>query len=156
VIVELDAFDLMEITLLAERVASVRKVLPSKKERILTDSSFEGHVIGFTGEVSVCKYFGLRHPHTLNSGGDGGAEFSYKGRSIQVKCRPFTSPFTDLIFATKEYFSADVTIMTKMLSPTTVDILGCISRSKARCNASLGLPFNIASLYFKRILSAII
>ena len=129
-IVNLNSFDLAEVLLLAERVSSVREAVKSNKEIVLSSSSFEGLYIGFMGEIAVCRAFGIEHPHTLKKGGDGGSEFVYNGRTIQVKCRAHTTDKEDLIFKTRDDFSADVTVMTKMASPTTVKILGCISKTK--------------------------
>jgi hypothetical protein len=127
--VNLDAFDLMEAVLIAERIHAIRSVSPSSKERILTASPFEGDYIGAVGEVAVCRYLNIQHPRQIRLGGDGGSDLSFNGWALQVKCTPTQVQVPSLIFKEHDLFSAEVAILTRMKSPTLVELWGCCSKA---------------------------
>ena len=132
VMVSLDAFDLLEAALVAERIAVIRSVLKSTKEFVDGVSSFERHYIGALGEVAVCKHFGVRHPRAVVSGGDNGVDLVINGWKAQIKCRTYLGKDPEIIFKTLDYFKADVCIATKLESATKIAIVGCISRTRFR------------------------
>jgi len=127
--VTLTAFDLAEALLIAERIHAIRTVLPSDKERVLTASSFEGDYVGALGEVAVAKYFGIPHRHGIAAGGDGGVDHTMFDWKVQVKCTPTQVPVPSLIFKDHDLFSADIAILTRIKSPTIVELWGCCSKA---------------------------
>ena len=126
----LNAFDLAEVLLVAERIHAIRSVAKSSKEFNDGVSSFERHYIGAMAEIAVCKYFNVQHPHDIALGGDGGIDLLLNGWKAQVKCRTFTGKNPELIFRSLDYFKAEVAIATRWASPTSIEMLGCITQRK--------------------------
>lgn len=134
-IVLLDAFDLSEALLVAERIHAIRSVLKSSKEFNDGVLSFERHYIGALAEIAVAKYFCIKHDHNIVSGGDGGVDMVIGGWKTQVKCRTFNGKKPELIFRSLDYFHADVTIATRLESPVAIEIMGCITKAKFKKTA---------------------
>lgn len=128
--VELSAFDIQEALMIAERVHAIRSVAHSSKERVLTASPFEGDYMGAIGEIAVCRHFGIQHHRHVELGGDGGDDLNINGWRVQVKCTGFQGNNPSMIMKTKEMFSSQVAILTRIKSPTTVELVGCCTRER--------------------------
>lgn len=129
--VKLDAFDLSEALLIAERRNAIRTVNHSTKQFDDGTGSFERNYLGAIGEVAFAKYFELPPNRFIASGGDGGVDYTMLERTIQVKCGSvFHGNKPDLIFRTRDYFQADIAVLTRVVNPVTVELVGCISKAR--------------------------
>ena len=86
--------------------------------------NYEAHIIGMYGEMAVALDLNLEIDNDIYLKGDNGVDFTYKGRTIDVKT---TTKNEDqlLTFKRKDKFIADIAILCEIVSPNCVNILSC-------------------------------
>ena len=111
-----------------KQIQAIRNQVVNK--RISDKTDYNIFYVGMLGEIAISKYLGIPLNPEVLVGGDGGIDMYYKGQSIQVKTRTFTTPPIYLMYKTKEELVADWSVMCTVQSPTTVGIRGFISKTK--------------------------
>ena len=89
-------------------------------------TQYEKHIIGAYGEYAVALDLGLDIDRDLYYKGDGGIDFEFKGKTIDVKTTSGKSQL--LTFKRKDKFQADIAILAQIISPNCVKLLSCTSR----------------------------
>jgi hypothetical protein len=130
-IINLTAFDLQYITMFAERQHAVKIATgATTKKHDKAKSEFELHYIGAMGEYAVSKHTGVPMNEDVHIGGDDGVDFVINGWECHVKTFTYTGPEPEFFIDSLDSFTAGVGIGTRVLSPTRVEITGCISRNR--------------------------
>jgi hypothetical protein len=128
-IVELTAFDLLEIALFAERQHSVKVATGAvSKKYDTTKSEYELHYVGAMAEYAVAQYFGVPMDRSVHRGGDNGTDVVINGWRCEIKANTYTGRNYQAFIDGMHVFRADVLISVQILSPTKVRLVGCISR----------------------------
>lgn len=154
-IIELTAFDLQYIAMFAERQSVVKIATnATSKKHDRAKSEFELHYIGAMGEYAVSKYSGVPMNEDVHIGGDDGVDFVINGWECHVKTFTYTGREPEFFVDNIDKFTATIGIGTRILSPTRVEIIGCISKTKFEQYATIKnygygnrllVPFNFLS-----------
>ena len=130
-IIDLTGFDLQYIAMFAERQHAVKVATSAtSKKHDESKSEFELHYIGAMGEYAVSKEHGAPMDERVHLGGDDGVDFVINGYECHVKTFTYTGPNPEFFIDDIDCFTAEIGIGTRVLSPTRVEISGCISRKR--------------------------
>ena len=127
--VEFDAFDLVEITLFAERIHVVKMATKAKSNKYAKDKSeFELTYVGAMAEKAVSKAYNVPMNRAVHIGGDNGTDVVINGYRCEIKGTTFTGPDPHIFIDGMHVFKADVLISVQILSPVKARIIGFINR----------------------------
>lgn len=130
-IVEFNSFDLLEISMFAERQHAVKVATGAQTKKYdKNKSEFELHYIGAMAEFAVSKICKVPMDRRVHMGGDNGTDLQINGWSCEIKAHTYTGKNYQLFIDGMHVFNADVLISVQILSPVKVRIVGCISRKK--------------------------
>lgn len=129
-IYEFDAFDLLEITLFAERQHSFKVATNATTQRFdKNKTEFELHYIGAMAEKCVSTVWSVPMDRTIHLGGDNGTDVTINNWTCEIKAHAYTGPGLEFFITDMSRFKADVLIGVQILSPVRVKLVGCISRA---------------------------
>jgi len=133
-IVDFTAFDLQYVAMFAERQHAVKVATSAEsKKHDEAKSEFELHYIGAMGEYAVCKEYGwagAKMDERVHRGGDDGVDCTIGGWDCHVKAFTYTGPAPEFFIDDITRFTAPIGIGTRIISPTRVEITGCISKER--------------------------
>lgn len=135
-IIDLNGFDLQYVAMVAERRHVVKMATRAKSNKYDdTKGEFELHYVGAMGEFGVSKDQGVPMDERVHRGGDDGVDFVINGYECHVKTLTYTGPNPEFFVNDMDHFTARVGIGARILSPTRVEVIGCISRKTFAKNA---------------------
>jgi len=128
-IVTFNAFDLLQVAMIAERIHCVKRTLNVNSVKCdLSQTEFELDYIGAMGEYAISKYFSSPINYEIHPGGDNGIDICINGFACQIKTAARNYKKSYLYFNDMDCFCAPVAIYAKVISPIKVELVGCISR----------------------------
>lgn len=130
-IVELDAFDLQEVALVAAQrlvVKEANNITSLKFDQ--GQSEFEIHYVGALGEKAVAKFYGSAVDHETYMVRDDGIDMTINRFTTQIKTTTFGGGDPFFFMNSMDCFTAEIGIGVQYLSPIRLRIGGIISRKK--------------------------
>lgn len=129
IVVDLDAFDLSMILMMAERKNCVKEAFGTASKKHNDDrSEFEIHYIGSMGEWAVKKSTGCKLSRKVTVRGDPGPDTHIGEVSVQIKARMYTGKNLEFFVDSMDDFNADVLVGVQIVSPTRAVIVGYINK----------------------------
>jgi len=131
-IVEFDAFDLINIAMYAERFHCVKVAnqVPDVKKITTRYSSFAPHYLGAMGEFALRKGLGCSLDMTVTKLGSDIPDTIIKGWTAQIKTITYVGRDAEIPINSMEHFNAEILVGVKILNPLTCCILGYIHKGK--------------------------
>ena len=125
-----DAFDLMRVAFLAERIYAVKLATKAKTYRVDRQNTEFGLIYtGIMGEYAAYKFYNIPYDPEAFLGGDNGVDIVVDDTECHIKTSTFTG-INNLKFYvnTLEDFTAPVGICAQVFSPLQVNLHGWISK----------------------------
>ena len=131
-IVEFDAFDLINMAMYAERFHCVKVAnqVPDVKKITTRYSSFAPHYLGAMGEFALRKALGCSLDMTVTKLGSDIPDTIINGWTTQIKAITYVGKDVEVPINSIEKFNAEILVGVQILNPVTCSILGYIHKAK--------------------------
>ena len=130
-IIDLNAFDLQYIAMFAERQHVVKEATSATtKKHDKNKTEYELHYIGAMGEYAVRKEYDAPMDERVHIGGDCGTDLVINGWPCHVKTFTYIGKNPEFFIYDIGCFTAPVGIGARVVSPTRVEVTGCISKER--------------------------